>query len=973
MRVVSHRTSFNPYPLLCLAALFAAGVGVAHFSAPHVHWALAWGALCSVSALIAFARRRLSSATLSLSAAFVCAGATLAFVEQQSVGAARLQRFYDDARIEAGAPVELTGVLERAPEVAPDGLYLALGVERVRYKTNDTQAAGAVELFAPTRDGAARAAYEALELRRGARVRVLVQLERAEEYRNPGASSLTEFLTRRGFDATGTLKSPLLIERLDDKRVLLPLVWLDVWREALRARFVNLFSAETAGVLQAALLGNRYGLSRDTAERFRAGGTFHVLVISGLHISFIGWLTFLLLRLVTKRRALQFAVTILLLWAYTVAVGANVSVVRAALMFTLIALAPLLGRRASSLNALGGAALALLIWRPSDLFDPSFQLTYASVLGIVALGWPMLERLQTVGAWRPTRATPHPPACPRWFRTLGEILYWRERAWQRELARTVYQYRLFKHPAAAPLERWHVQRPLRYACAAIVISASVQLALLPLLVIYFHRVTPAALVLNIFVGVLMATLALVALAATLLSSLSLKLAQPLVWLGERLNWLMTHSVDPFMRAHIAGLRLPAYHGWAATVYVLYYAALVVLLLALARWQPLAPTQTQKPTTTDEQPTSFIVHWRIRPRGLIFAGLACAALLCVIIAHPLSASPPDGRLRIDFLDVGQGDAALITFPDGTTLLIDGGGRPTFYGRKRPTRPARNAPGVASHDEQTPTDDDESAADSVQVAPMRTDKNGAPNADRADESANVDELESPPFKRDARSIGDAVVSEYLWWRGLDRVDYLLATHADVDHIDGLNDVTHNFAVRAVFVARTPARRPEYARLSATTKQARVPIYLLGRGAQLRFGAVTADVLWPPPDTNTDAPSGNDESIVLRLRFGARVFLFTGDIESRAESELLRAQEDLRCDVIKVGHHGSKTSSTEGFVRAAHPQLAVISVGRTSPFGHPDRAVVARWQANGAQVLVTGWRGTVTVSTDGRDLRVETYAHD
>ena len=91
MRVVSHRTSFNPYPLLCLAALFAAGVGVAHFSAPHVHWALAWGALCSVSALIAFARRRLSSATLSLSAAFVCAGATLAFVEQQSVGAARLK------------------------------------------------------------------------------------------------------------------------------------------------------------------------------------------------------------------------------------------------------------------------------------------------------------------------------------------------------------------------------------------------------------------------------------------------------------------------------------------------------------------------------------------------------------------------------------------------------------------------------------------------------------------------------------------------------------------------------------------------------------------------------------------------------------------------------------------------------------------------------------------------------------------
>src|SRR5204863_5695631 len=124
---------------------------------------------------------------------------------------------------------------------------------------------------------------------RGARVRVLVRLERDEEYRNPGGSSLLEYLERRRLDATDAIKSPLLVERLDDERVLLPLVWLDDWRAWMSARIARLFSQETAGVLQAALLGNRRALSRDTAERFRAGGTFHVLVISGLHISFIGW------------------------------------------------------------------------------------------------------------------------------------------------------------------------------------------------------------------------------------------------------------------------------------------------------------------------------------------------------------------------------------------------------------------------------------------------------------------------------------------------------------------------------------------------------------------------------------------------------------------------------------------------------------------------------------------------------------
>ncbi len=958
MRAVLHRPSFSLHPLACVALAFAIGVLLAHTTALSLRWSLAGGALCATLTLLAFNKQASTLATCLLLLAFICAGAALAAVEGRTGGADRLRHYYDTGQIESGAPVEVTGVLERALEVAPDGLFLALRVEQVRYKTDEARVTGAVELFAPARDAATRAAYAALELRRGARVRVLVALGREDEFRNPGASSLLEFLARRGVDATGALKSPLLVERLDDARVLLPLVWLDAWREWVRARIVQLFAPETAGVLAAALLGNRYGLARDTAEHFRAGGTFHVLVISGLHISFIGWLTFLLLRLVTKQRTWQFAATVLLLWTYTVAVGAGASVVRAALMFTLGALAPLLGRRAVSLNALGGVALALLIWRPADLFDPSFQLTFVSVLGIIALGWPLLARLQAIGAWRPTRATPHPPVGPRWFRVIGETLYWRERVWRRELARTSYSYRLDKSPLAARLERWHMQGVLRYACAAVVISASVQLCLLPLLILYFHRVSTAALLLNIFVGALMAALGIVALAALSLSCLSVKLALPLIWLGERLNWLMTHSVDPFARAHLAGLRLPAYHGAAACLYVLYYVLLIILLGALARWRPLAPPAIEDAALLTIAPGARGAAINKRPlartRGIMLAGLTFTAVVCLVIAHPLSAGRPDGRLRIDFLDVGQGDAALVTLPDGTTLLIDGGGRPTFNQQHKPAmgqQLAAPAPAVST----------------AQSAPMAA-QEAASYDDTA--AAVAGEVEPAEFTRDARGIGDAVVSEYLWWRGLDHVDYVLATHAHADHIDGLNDVARNFNVRAAFVARAPARVPEYAQITATLQQAGVPIYLLDRGARLNFGAVTGEVLWPPLDASASATSGNDDSLVLRLRYKGRTILLTGDIEHHAETELLRAQDELRCDVLKVAHHGSRTSSTEPFVSATRPAVAIISVGRTSPFGHPDPAVVARWQATGAQVLVTGRRGTITVSTDGRDLRVETY---
>jgi competence protein ComEC len=905
-QAVSTRPLFFPYPLALLALSLAGGITAARLLGLSLSISLSACALCSALALLCFVRRRTGAATLLLTLAFFCAGAMLYGVEKRGVSPNRVETLFEDGVIASGDPVELEGTLASAPEPAPGSFYLTLRVEKIRFKETEREASGAVRLAATIENTEARAEYEALELRYSARLRVLTTLNRAERFRNPGVSSLTEYLEQRGLDATGAIKSPLLIERLDDERVWLPLYWLYEWRQRLLAEIEKRFSAETAGVLAAALLGNRYGLSRGAAERFRAGGTFHVLVISGLHITFIGGLMMWLARRLLRRRVWQFLLSTLCLWAYALAVGAEASVVRAALMFTMLALAPVLGRRATGLNALGCAALCLLVWRPGELFDPSFQLTFLSVLMIVCLAWPLLQRLEAVGAWRPTLSTPYPPLCPRWWRTLGEALFWSEREWRRETAGAHFHYHLFKSEWAARLERSYVQRAMRYAVSALVVSASVQLGLLPLLVLYFHRLSPASLVLNIVVGILMGALSLVSLSAIALSQLSAALAAPLVEVAEWAGWLMVHSVDPFARMRIASVRLPEYAGWSAAVYGLYYLPLAFLVFELARWKPL-----RSETMDDEGEAGSRKARRV-------AALALVVLTGIVLAHPLSAGRPDARLRVDFLDVGQGDAALVTMPDGTTLLIDGGGRPSY------ARP--------------------SSADAGEAA--------------------------EPFERDARSIGEAVVSEYLWWRGLDSVDYILATHADADHMDGLSDVARNFKVRAAFVARAPRTDPEYARFAAEMQAEGVSLFLLGRGDSLRFGAVEADVLWPARDESTDAPSANDDSVVLRLRFGERSFLLTGDIERNAEEAILAARDQLASDVVKVAHHGSKTSSTPEFVASAHASLAVISVGLTSPFGHPRPEVLERWRSTGAQVMTTGERGTITVSTDGQDLKVETW---
>ncbi len=902
------RTRLAQTPLLFLALSLALGIFIGHYAPPSR--SIFVGAAVIAASLILISIwyvRHPGNATALLVIAFLLTGVVLSLIQNQPEDPNRIKRMFEDAVVLPNEPIELTAVLQGQPESAPDGFYLNVRAEAVRSRPGERAAAGTVLLFANARDAEARTRYEALELRHGARIRVMTVLNRDEDYRNPGVLPFTEYLDRKDFDATGVIKSPLLVERLDDATVFLPLAWLYEWRERLERGFDQRFSAETAGVLDAVLLGNRYKVSREVADRFRAGGTFHVLVIAGLHISFIAGVIFLLMRRLTRNRLIQFICAVSFLFAYAVAVGAQAPIMRAALVFTLGVFAPIVWRRANSLNVIAGAALALFVWRPNDLFDPSFQLTFLSVISIVTIAIPIMTRMQQVGSWRPTHETPYPPMCSRGFRVLSEALFWSERAWKAEMAASNIRYRLFKTRAAAELERWRLQRLFRFATAAIIISASVQVGMLPVLIIYFHRVPFASLILNIFVGAAMAVVGFIALSAIFVAQISSAAAVPLIWLAEKTEWLMVHAVDPFNRLGLASMRLPHYHGWAAAIYGFYFLGLGFLCFAIARWNPLQPD-----VIAGERKSLRPAHTRI-------AAAAFGLLLSIILWHPFTAARADGKLHVDFLDVGQGDCALVTMPDGATLMIDGGGRPNIDWNK------------------------------------------------SDDDGDV------PFERDTRSIGEGVVSEYLWSLGLDRVDYILPTHADADHIDGLNDVARNFKVRGAIVARTPLDDHEYTRFARTMRESSVPIEKVGAGDVLHFGDVTADVLWPPASADVNAPYRNNDGLVLRIRYGEKTFIFMADVEKETEAALLNLPAELPADVVKVAHHGSRTSSTERFVTATHPSLAIISVGRTSIFGHPNKEVVERWRATRAKVMTTGERGTISVVTEGKELKVSTFIQE
>jgi competence protein ComEC len=217
------------------------------------------------------------------------------------------------------------------------------------------------------------------------------------------------------------------------------------------------------------------------------------------------------------------------------------------------------------------------------------------------------------------------------------------------------------------------------------------------------------------------------------------------------------------------------------------------------------------------------------------------------------------------------------------------------------------------------------------------------------------------------GEGVVSPYLWARGFRRLDIVALTHADQDHIGGLEAILRNFQPRELWLAAIPDHAPMQL-LLATARELGIRIVRKRAGDRIDLSGAAIEVL--APETARDGGrQNNNESLVLRARFGRRAFLLTGDAERQEEYELTAASAPLRADVLKLGHHGSKTSSTAAFLDAVHPTFAVISAGQDNQFRHPHDEVLARLAERGIQVLRTDRQGLVTVRTDGNRITAET----
>ena len=711
----------------------------------------------------------------------------------------------------------------------------------------------------------------------GDRVRAVVRLLPPETYHDPGVWSRADFLLDEGITSTATVA----IDRVDRLGRSSGVFWpcrVSAWQHASTERLLALpaamrnlpaplrLSEDDAVMLSAMVAGDRTYLTHALRVGFERTGSFHMLVVSGLHLAIVAACLFWIFKRLRLPRVPATLLTIAASFAYALFTGFATPVQRSLWMVTLYLLGRLIYRERSPLNTIGFAALCLLVVSPRSLFDSSLQMTLLAVVAIAGVAAPLLE------------GTIHPyAAATRDLRLVAVDI---------KLAPAFAEFRVLMRMVAERLQRafsstiaWRVfPWCLRFAIRVlelIVISCVVELAMTLPMALYFHRITIFALPVNLLILPLLAVLMPAALITMLALVVWPSLAVPPAMVVALVMHVGITVVRVFGSLAFGDFRIPGPLLWQSAA----FCALLGAAIVLAR---------ESLKSADR-----------RLRAGAWIALALAAL-AVMLPRPVDR--PHCAMLMEAIDVGQGDSLLLITPDGKTLLIDGGG---FGGGPR----------------QAPQDFD---------------------------------------------IGEEVVSPALWARGIRHLDAVALTHAHSDHISGLFAVLRNFHPDELWVGNNPHVAVYNALLGeAATLHVRVRSFRAGDA--FTFGNTQINVLAPFREYQPEAEPTNNDSLVMHVAYGATSVMLEGDAEAPIEQAML-TEPGLASTLLKVGHHGSITSTRPEFLARVAPQWAVISCGLHNRYGHPREEVLEALQEAHVRTYQTDTNGITCFRLDGKTVAAD-----
>ncbi len=723
---------------------------------------------------------------------------------------------------------------------------------------------------------------------KGDRVVFNSRLRQPRNFNNPGGFNYQRYMAFKGIWRTAYTRGNRL--RVVQKKGPTDLSdRVNLARRAVATLIDTAGQEPSTGVLKALIIGDRTGISSELRNQFNRAGVGHILAISGLHIGIVATVAFFFFQ-----RLLRFVRPLLWrAWTYKGAAilslfpvciyglmsGMSPSTQRAVIMVCAFLLTFVVERERDAFNTLALAAFIILVVHPPSLFSISFQLSFMAVLSI----------LYGMDRTRVTWSIDKPHV------TGGLILQVRRKLW-----------------------------------AFFLVSVFAICGTLPLVMVYFNQVSLIGLLANFIivplVGFGVIPLGLVALFVYPLSrSLALVSVKICAFVLDRvlvaIGFLADLPFAAFKTITPSVLEIVCYYllGWA-------------LLRRLSPQLPVLDPNPHVGRTLDADPSfshhGYLMnklghHWlmlRLRAFGRwlstalgaqrisTLVGLGVILVLILDAGYWIKQRYWNSDLRITYMDVGQGNAALLELPGGQTALIDGGG---FSDNNAFDMGARV------------------------IAPYL-------------------------LRKKIRSVDTLILSH----PNSDHLNGLIyiAEHFNVKTVwtNGETRTTSGYQNFLKIITRKHLNLPDFRQLDRRQQINGVDFCFLYPPTD--FVAQKAHDKW----RNT-----NNNSLVVKVSFGHISFLFPGDIMAEAEKELIEfAGAELACKVLLVPHHGSRSSSTQSFVAAVQPEIVVISAGWKNRFRFPHPTVLQAYQKMGCRILRTDRQGAITISTDGHHLTVEPF---
>jgi competence protein ComEC len=736
-------------PMVPVALSFALGIVLSNLCRQYSFCSLLIAAAAFVCASFsALRKKRLFSSFLLGNAAILMAGLLTSLAHRDGIPDFALRSLLCHSGFRLDEPVLFEGCVDEESERRGEENVTTIDLHGFLRDERWIACEGKGLLRTALPEGGAAPSAGAF-LNMGDRVRGWATWRIPRNYQNPGSADRSGALARNGIFLIGRAKSPRLLESIPGDCSNLLTAAVNSVRGRVRRNLKSMEmrgKGKAAAVLASLVIGDYSALDNQTREAFQNSGTFHVLVVSGLHVAWIAGVLLHLLRLIRIPERIRYFSAILAVFLYASIVGFQASITRCLWMFFLYLAGRMIIRCTDPVNILCTSALILLLFRPDWLFEIGFQLSFLSVLAIAMTASPAIDKYLRP-LLQPLR---HAGDTDRLYLETG---FWHRcgRAWRTrcELSVEAVTDRATFLPSQVILR---VLRNLAGAALAmggvLMVSFSVQIWLEPLLAYHFNRMSWISPLANLAI----VPFSSLVLATGILSSLLMNvpfLGNACASIAERLAVLLLFCTDRITTFPGAWQRCPTAAGyWIAGG-----------LLILFTWSCLNLKRFWIPC-------SYIL-----------------ILLSVLSAgwNPESAGkkcPP--RLRITFLDVGEGDASIISFPNGQNWVVDAG----WF---------RQAP---SWDEST-------------------------------------------YGLD---LGEAVVSPYLWDRWITHLDRLILTHTDLDHAGGIPALLKNFRVDR-FGYSQAGNDPVLAKILKLSREKTVAAEPLFRGMEESIGEVKVRVLHPP----------------------------------------------------------------------------------------------------------------------------------